>query len=198
MNWWDYIIHWDQMAFLQIHVGWQNDFFDTVMPVLRNKYTWVPLYALLLFFAVKHYGKIALYWVLVYILLFALTDFTAASLLKPLICRIRPCNHELIQPFIRQLVVCGSGFSFPSAHASNHVGMSVFIIFTLARYYKWMVLPSALWALLVVIAQVYVGVHYPLDILGGMVIGTTYGLLMSMGFNKFFPDRITKIRLQEH
>ncbi|RZL15228.1 MAG: phosphatase PAP2 family protein, partial [Pedobacter sp.] len=74
-------------------------------------------------------------------------------------------------------VPCGSGYSFPSAHATNHFGIAVFLI--LVFYKKWKpILPlGLLWAFSIAFAQVYVGVHYPVDIICGSLLGTLLGFI---------------------
>lgn len=91
-------------------------------------------------------------------------------------------------------VNCGSGFSFPSAHAANHFCLAAFLLsifgYFLGRWkYMWW-----LWAILISLAQVYVGVHYPLDILGGAILGIIVGT--SMG--KFCYYRLQPITIQPH
>ena len=179
------ILKWDQQLFIAIHDGWSSPFLDSLMPWFRNPLFWIPLYAFLLYFSVKKFGRNGLLWVLALFIVFGITDFTSASIFKPYFDRLRPCNDPAIQEFIHQVVSCGSGKSFPSAHSSNHFGISFFIIFTLGRFYNWIKLPAILWALLVVIAQVYVGVHYPLDILGGMFVGLIGAGIVSFVFNKY-------------
>lgn len=179
------ILEWDQSLFLAIHDGWSNSFFDTVMPWFRNPFFWVPVYVFLLYFAVKKFGRNGLLWCLAFIIVFGIADFTSASILKPYFGRLRPCNEPALQNYIHDLVGCGSGKSFPSSHSSNHFGLSFFIIFTLGQFYKWMNTPAIVWALLVVIAQVYVGVHYPMDILGGLLVGLFGAGLVALLFNKY-------------
>ena len=195
MTWIDYILHADQMAFLQVHVGWSNAFFDFILPPVRNPFFWIPVYIFLIYISLKKYKRGQTYrdgllWILAVVVVFAITDFTSASLLKPFFARLRPCNDPLLQPYIHDLVHCGSGFSFPSSHSSNHWGLSFFIIFTLGKKKNWIKYLAILWAFIVVFAQVYVGVHYPLDILGGFILGLSAALLLSFVFHKFVPHNL--------
>jgi len=125
-----------------------------------------------------------LYWCIIFIITFGICDVTSASILKPIFNRLRPCNDPELMDGIRQLVRCGIGKSFPSAHSSNHFGLSFFIIFTLGKKYKWVVPLALIWALLVVYAQVYVGVHFPLDILGGFFVGLISAIFTTLLFKK--------------
>jgi undecaprenyl-diphosphatase len=137
----------------------------------------------------KTYGTKGLWWCAFFLLTFACCDFISAGILKPFFHRIRPCNMIGITD-ISALVPCGHGFSFPSSHASNHFGLSFFIIFTLSKKYKHVVWLALLWALLVVYAQMYVGVHYPSDIIAGMFLGLVIGWLVSSLFRWIKRDLI--------
>ncbi len=195
MNVLEQILQWDKSLFLAFHDGCSNSFFDTIMPWFRNPVFWVPVYAFLIYYSVKKFGSNGLIWVLALLVVFGLTDFASASIFKPYFGRLRPCNDPNLQEFIHAVVTCGSGKSFPSSHSSNHFGVSFFIIFTLGRHFKWMNWPAFLWALLVVVAQVYVGVHYPIDILGGFIVGLYGAAIVSFIFNKYVP--LVQLRIKK-
>jgi len=182
----EWIRHIDQNLLHFIHVTGENMFLDQVLPFFRNPYFWSPVYLFLLVFMWKHHGKKGLWWCVFFIATFVFCDFVSASLIKPLIQRLRPCNDASLYFTIRSLVKCGSGYSFPSAHAANHVGFAMFMIMTLRQRYK-SVFPLALvWAFLVCYAQLYVCVHYPSDILGGAVLGSLFGAFFTMLFHRRF------------
>jgi len=109
-----------------------------------------------------------------------LTDQTASHLLKPLFERPRPC-HELSQIDLSQinlLVGCGGGLSMPSSHAANAIGQAALFATTI-RQTRWYLYFSAI---LIAISRVFVGVHYPGDILIGAVVGVVFGLLAAYVF----------------
>ena len=118
---------------------------------------------------------------------FALGDLIASRLIKPFIGRIRPCNEITLAEDIIRRVPCGSGFSFPSAHATNHFAIAIFLICLF--YPKWKpILPLGLfWAFLVSFAQIYVGVHYPIDTMFGALLGTCIGLFTYYFYTKIKP-----------
>lgn len=188
----DQILQWDQKVFIAIHDGLSNPSLDFIMPWLRNPFFWIPIYALLFYFVMRKFGLNGLLWVLALFVVFGIADFSSASILKKYFGRIRPCNEPALQDYIHAVVSCGSGKSFPSSHSSNHFGISFFIIFTLGPFFKWIKFPAIIWALLVVIAQVYVGVHYPLDILGGVVVGFIAAGIVSFLFNKYVPLKLIR------
>ncbi len=176
LEWW--------FAINQVH---RNGFLDAVMPWLRNPITWAPLYLFLLVFMLQNYGKQAWLWMLFFVITFGIGDFLSASIIKPWIHRPRPCNDELLSQVDVLLVHCGSGYSFPSTHATNHFALAFFMIFSLkptSRYIKFLLF---LWAFSISYAQVYVGVHYPVDVLAGGLLGILIGTLTGWVFRVKFP-----------
>jgi membrane-associated phospholipid phosphatase len=149
---------------------------DGIMLLLRNQFTWIPLYAVLLFWFYKNNRKHFLLIVLMSLVTFALTDFISSGILKPLIARPRPCYAGLD---IRVLVGCGGSYGMPSSHASNHFGLAMLwfsiVSATFKRKWYWL----WLWAFMICYAQVYVGKHYPGDIVLGCILGCAVGLATS-------------------
>lgn len=185
MNRIDTILKWDNAIWVKLNNEWHVRMLDEIMPVLRNQYTWAPVYAFLLFFAVWKFGKKGLVWSAAYFITFALCDYISAGIIKEAVMRLRPCNDPINALHVRLLVECGSGYSFPSSHATNHFGMSLFLYFTFGSFYKWIKPIVLIWAALVAYAQVYVGVHYPIDVFTGAIIGSIIGFLVAKLFNKF-------------
>lgn len=178
------IISKDQELWYKINVLWQNDLFDIIAPLLRNPNTWIPLYVFLAIYIPYKFGKKGILWCLGFLVTFALSDYISASILKPLVRRIRPCNDIILQKKIHLLVQCGSGFSFPSSHATNHFALAFFMIFTLRSKYKWIAIPMLIWAITISYSQIYVGVHYPLDVLCGGLLGAIIGYFSGSFFSK--------------
>lgn len=182
------IIQIDKDFFLMINQGLSNPFFDWLLPILRNPFTWSPLYLFLIIFFIKNYGRIGLLLVACILLNFAVSDGISSHLIKKNVKRIRPCNDIEFKEEVNIRVRCGAGFSFTSSHATNHFAMAVFLIFIFYR--KWKpVLPIALtWAFLISFAQIYVGVHYPFDILCGAILGSLIGFINGNIFKRFVPS----------
>jgi membrane-associated phospholipid phosphatase len=168
----DKLLQIDKEWFLAINNGMANDFFDALMPVLRNQYTWVPLYILIAGWFLYRY-KIQGFWFIAFTLItFALSDQLSASLIKPFIERLRPCREPFLIDQVRILVHCGSGHSFPSTHATNHFAFAIIVGLCLYKDNKWPIYALLAAAVLVSFAQVYVGVHYPIDVISGAILGT--------------------------
>ncbi len=180
------IIYLDHAAWYYLNTQWHNAFFDSIIPFVRNQWFWAPLYLFLLLFMPKQFGKKGWIWCGLFLLTFALSDQISASLLKPLFHRTRPCNCLDLTGVIHLIVPCGGGYSFPSSHASNHFSMGVFAAITLQKKIKGIWAIAILWAVLVAYAQVYVGVHYPLDITFGAILGIIVGNITGKLFNNKF------------
>jgi membrane-associated phospholipid phosphatase len=175
----------DRQLFFAVNRGFSNHVFDTVLPYLREATFWVPLYLFILVFMPLNFGKKGWLWVLAILSTAALTDIVSSHILKPLIQRPRPCWNEEIGDQVRLLAsYCGRNFSFTSSHATNHFGVAAFIVFTLKNYLGKGLHFFWLWAAAICLAQVYVGVHYPIDVVGGALLGTAIGRFMATLFNK--------------
>ena len=152
---------------------------DALMLLMRQAYTWIPLYLFMLLFFYFNTRKYIFKIIAVTAITFALTDYISASILKPFIERVRPCYDPAITFEINNLPGCGGIYSMPSSHASNHFGLASlwFIIIKKLLDRKWYWL--WIWAFMIGYSQVYVGVHFPGDILAGALLGCTIGTLMS-------------------
>ncbi len=178
----DSLLQLDRDLFTFINSTAASPYADWLFRLLRNALTWIPLYAFVLFYVFRYYKKYALSFILFTLIAFAITDFVSASVFKPLFARPRPCHD--ITLVVRDLVGCGGKYGMPSSHASNHFGLAAFWYFTFSAMTgssrKWW--PLWLWAILICYAQVYVGKHYPGDVLVGGFFGTCIGVLMSLLF----------------
>lgn len=183
------IIQYDQELFLFINQVISNLFFDWLMPILRNPYTWAPLYLFLIIFLIKNYKKRGIVMLIFFILTFALADFTSSSIIKPEVMRIRPCNDILFKDQGTLRVRCGSGYSFPSSHATNHFALGMFLLVIFRKRWKPIIWLSLGWAASISFAQIYVGVHYPTDIIAGAILGSIIGIFTATIFLYFQPNQ---------
>lgn len=181
------IIRLDHQLFQAINTGLSNPFFDWLMPILRNKYTWIPLYVAIIFFAIRAYKVKGLYFVIFLAATVGLADFGSASVIKPIFKRDRPCNEVAFQSNVISRVPCGSGKSFPSTHASDHFSIAMFLVMIFGRKWKYFTAISVFWAAIICFAQVYVGVHFPVDVTVGMFFGALVGYAMAKLFLKYVP-----------
>ncbi len=179
------LLSYDKRLFRVINGQWNNDFFDWLMPWLRNSTVWVPLYLFLLLFVAINYKKPALWWILFAIATGALTDVISSKIIKENFFRLRPCNDPSLAEYVRVLVnYRPKSSSFVSSHAANHFGLAMYLFVTLRKTLGNWVAIFFFWAFCIVFAQVYVGVHYPLDVACGALIGILIGYLSGRVFNK--------------
>ena len=144
----------------------------------RDKLFWTPLYLFTAAVLLLNFGRKGFLALLFIVATVGISDTVASKIIKPLVQRERPCRHA-VEKNDKQIVVCGSGYSFPSAHATNHFAMAFMLSFIFRRRQKrWSYLLFA-WAASIALAQVYVGVHYPLDIFCGAILGCFLAFLMS-------------------
>lgn len=176
----------DQYFFELINVHGHNAVLDWIMPLWREKSTWIPLYIALAGFVGYKYRKASLYFILGLALAVGLADTISSKVIKPSVQRLRPCNDPEIKAEVQLLVRCGSGYSFTSSHASNHFAVAAFLSLTLGLHYRRLRLPLYLWAASIALGQVYVGVHYPLDILIGAILGLIIGNIVAKMYLRLF------------
>lgn len=183
------IIQWlnelDAEVFTLLHYRLAMPRFDSLIVLIRNAGTWIPLYLAVLFWVIRYHRSFAIQFLVLSVVTVAITDYSSASIIKPMVARARPCFNPELSDVLRNLVGCGGFNSFPSSHAANHTGLATF--WFLAIQYlngrKWWIL--FFWALLIGYAQVYVGKHYPLDIAAGALLGLLVGITTAKIFNRW-------------
>lgn len=179
------LITYDQHLFKIINDQWSNVFFDWLMPWLRNSEMWYPLYLFLILFVIVNFKKTGWWWILFAVGTIILCDFVSSKIIKENIIRLRPCNDPDIASWIHVLVgYRPQSSSFTSSHSTNHFGIAMFLYLTLKSHFNTWPALFFFWAFSISFAQVYVGVHYPLDIICGGAIGILIGYLSGKSFNK--------------
>ena len=176
---------WDVELFYKINTVWTNSFFDNNFPWWRDSTTWYPVYLFLLVFILLNFGWRAWTWILFIVINVTLTDQFSSTFVKHWAARLRPCQDPAMAEYVRMLLNhCSGGNSFPSSHATNHFGAAVFIFCTLRKYCGNWIYLFFFWAASVSYGQIYVGVHYPTDVLGGTIIGSIIGYCVALIYNK--------------
>ena len=192
----DYLIHIDRQWLLAIN-GWHSEWADILMWYISKSTTWLPLYALLVGLIVYRFGILSpslcregrrgssLLRVLIILAGFAVavgvSDFVSSGIIKPWVCRLRP-THEPALAGMLHLVngYTGGLYGFVSSHAANT--MACALLFSLLYRNKYATVGLMLWVALNCYSRMYLGVHYPADIIGGLAIGAlmatlTYGMV---------------------
>ncbi len=184
LTFWQHIQAVDLWLLTHINQQGGNAFFDAVLPFMRETLFWVPLYFFLLIFVTVNFGKDGWWWVLGVILTAALADIISSQVIKENIMRLRPCQDiEVIGKIRFFITYCPTSSSFTSSHATSHFAQAMFFFLTLKKCSRWAIL-FFLWAFIIAYTQVYVGVHYPFDVLCGGLIGCLIGFLMAKLFHK--------------
>jgi undecaprenyl-diphosphatase len=180
------LLRFDHWLFHKINQVWISPFFDMVLPLIRLQEFWYFFYLFLLVFILYNFGIRGCWWAVTLIMTGIISDLFSSSLIKNLIFRFRPCRDPDLADQVRVLAnYCPQSSSFTSSHACNHFAAAWFIFITLNQTgsWRWVLF---LWAFVISYAQVYVGVHFPLDILGGAILGSSIGLAMSKFFKMQF------------
>ncbi|MBK6371655.1 MAG: phosphatase PAP2 family protein [Flavobacteriales bacterium] len=168
----------DRAAFLVLN-GLHAPWADEVMRVV-DRFIWIPLYLLLLIVLQRRFGWRGLAWAVPSIaLLIFMADKGSVLLFKETVQRLRPCFEPLLEGKVHLVYAsCGGKYGFVSSHASNHFAIAVFMSMALRSTPRWATAALLLWAALIAYSRVYLGVHYPGDVLVGGLWGTLVGFLV--------------------
>jgi len=156
------------------HAPWA----DTLMWTISRASTWIPLYALLVYLLWHRFGwRRTIVYFLAIVVAIGLSDYVSSGLIKPLVCRLRPTHEPLLQPFIHLVNgYTGGQYGFVSSHAANTLACA--LLFSLFYRDRLMTAVMTLYVLLNCYSRMYLGVHYPGDILGGLIVGCAISALI--------------------
>jgi len=172
------IIHLDEQLFLYLN-GLGSAYWDGFWMFLTNsKVTAIPLYALLLYLSYRFFGlKGSLVIIIAVALLITCTD-QLSNFFKYGVKRLRPCHDPDISGLMRLVKsYCGGQYAYFSAHAANSFAVVTFFSFHLHKHLRFAWFFLMVWALLVAYSRIYIGVHFPLDIVTGLLVGLLFGWL---------------------
>ncbi len=166
----DFLLNLDIGLLFFINRTLANPIFDKIFTLLTVQEHWYIVYTILIYFLLFKFQWRGRIFLLTLMLAITLADQLSSHVIKELVERIRPC-HTFSD--IRLLVPCGAGKSFPSSHAVNNFAAAII----LGSFFKNYKIHFILLASLIAFSRVYVGVHYPSDVLAGAILGTLIGVL---------------------
>ncbi|MGG7033752.1 MAG: phosphatase PAP2 family protein [Flavobacterium sp.] len=186
----DKLIALDKSLFVYLN-GLGSETFDSFWLLITKQTSWIPLFLLLAYIIYRKMGlKQTVILLLFVAALVTITDQTA-NLFKHGFARLRPCNDSEINSLIR-IVKSTKSFSFFSGHAANSMAVCLFVFLNLKKYFSKYFRFIFFWPLIFAYSRIYLGLHFPLDILTGYAIGATYGFLMFQVYKKaktnYFPE----------
>lgn len=183
--------NWDESLFLWLN-GHHAHAADVLMWYISKMWVWIPVYAWMLFCLFKRKSTVnaALALLCIAMLLF-LTDFVAVKTIKETVMRLRPTHNPDLDGLVHMVqdelgsYYRGGRYGFFSNHASNFMGVSTFFFWLMRPMKRAFVVLLAAWVLLIGYSRIYLGVHYPLDVLVGFAYGAAAGSLMYGVYSKF-------------
>ncbi|MCG8411171.1 MAG: phosphatase PAP2 family protein [Bacteroidales bacterium] len=190
----EYLNQLDTTIFKFIN-GIHSPVWDEIMWWISGTKSWIPLYIVIIGFIVYKFRWRALISLICIALVVTLADQISVKAFKEVFERLRPCHNPSLQSIVHLVHnKCGGQYGFVSSHAANTFAIAVFLskLFN-KKGFTWFIL---IWALVVSYSRIYLGVHYPFDILCGAILGSIIGYLvyslhqvLQRNFSKYFEKR---------
>ena len=178
----------DLFLFLNgLHVSWLDKF----MVLVTDMWVWMPLYILLIYWTVKQYGK-RWWWIVLSVCVVVLcSDQLASHVCKPLFQRLRPCYNSDFQDLIYlPKGLAGGKYGFVSSHAANTFAVATFLTAVMTKSRPWTAILLFFWAFVSSYSRIYIGFHYPGDIVCGAVLGVLVGMVLRKVFQLTLQKRL--------
>jgi len=180
----DKIVDFDRSLFLILnHIN--SPLFDGIMVFASDRFVWIPLYIGIIFFiffrlensriTIRPFKPALVTFVGIFIT-FAMTDMISADIIKDTVQRLRPGHDPGLEGLVRMLEGKGGRYGFVSSHAANVFGLALFTSLGFRR--RWYSISIFSWAVLVSYSRIYVGKHFPLDVVCGALLGLLAGWLV--------------------
>lgn len=173
-----WLVEGDSSILLAVN-GMHSSYFDTFMWLCSRKFEWIPFYLSIIYVLFRNFNwRVVLYSLVAMGVILLLTDAVSSHFIRPVVARLRPSNLE--NPISEMIHIVdnhrGGRYGFPSSHASNSWGLVFFVGLLLRR--RLLTTFLSCWALLLCYSRLYLGVHYPGDLLAGMMLGAVVASLV--------------------
>ena len=168
-----------------------NKSWDPLWVSITDKFTFLPLFILIIFFLFKKNGTKGLLVILLFISVLILFTDQFTNVVKDFTQRLRPCRLDELQGLLRDIDIRCGKYGFFSAHAANSISVTVFIINCVDESVKKFLKPVLiLWVMIFSYSRIYLGVHYPLDTIFGLSFGIFSGFLFKYLYNYFISVKV--------
>ena len=161
--------------------------FDPFWILVSEKWFWIPLYVIFLYFLYKNFNKKSLFYILLFVALGITASDQIANIFKFGFERLRPCHDPSLEGLLRE-VKCGGKFGFYSAHSSNSFFVATYLTMLLGKKIKQLPYFLFVWATIVAYSRVYLGMHFP----GDIIVGAIMGILLALFFGTLAKKVIKK------
>lgn len=170
----DQLLQYDKELFLFLN-NLGSETWDGLWLVITNKFSFIPLYALLLFLIFKKFGLKGMLLMIVLIALMVTFTDQMTNVAKRGFARFRPCGTAGVMDKMRLVTSYCGKYGYFSGHSSNTMAAAIFAGLLLKPYYKKLLYILVFWSITVAYSRIYVGKHFPLDIVSGMLFGVFSG-----------------------
>ena len=168
-----------------------NKSWDPLWVSITDKFTFLPLFILIIFFLFKKNGTKGLLIILLFISVLILFTDQFTNVVKDFTQRLRPCRLDELQGLLRDIDIRCGKYGFFSAHAANSISVTIFIINCVDESVKKFLKPVLiLWVMIFSYSRIYLGVHYPLDTIFGLSFGIFSGFLFKYIYNYFISVKV--------
>lgn len=181
----EFLTYWDTQLFIFLN-GIHSPFWDKVMWWISGSKSWIPFYILIIGVIIYQKRKKALIVLLFIALLVFLTDQLSVHLFKNVFERLRPCHTPDLQDIVHLVKnKCGGKYGFVSSHAANTFGIATYLAYLFKN--RAFGIFIFIWAAVVSYSRIYLGVHFPLDIICGGLLGFLIGFIVYIGY--YFTEK---------
>ena len=168
-----------------------NKSWDPLWVSITDKFTFLPLFILIIFFLFKKNGTKGLLVILLFISVLILFTDQFTNVVKDFTQRLRPCRLDELQGLLRDIDIRCGKYGFFSAHAANSISVTIFIINCVDESVKKFLKPVLiLWVMIFSYSRIYLGVHYPLDTIFGLLFGIFSGFLFKYLYDYFISVKV--------